>query len=232
MLDPDKIQTARSIANELNNLLHVISESSKGLESFCPGAPEANRYFAMLRSAVDRATKVAGEMVDRIAGVEGELEPIAPKPSAEPKHTPAPGVCVFNPGGPRELLLMVDDEEYITALGQEMLAEGGYRVITANDGFEALELYRKMHSEIALVLLDFTMPVMDGADVFHELRQINPAAAVVLSSGFTEHDRLRGMLAHGLRGFIPKPYTKQKLLDQIRTTLDGIEADRGSVPKN
>jgi len=73
------------------------------------------------------------------------------------------------------------------------------------------------------VFLDFTMPIMDGAEVFDELRQINPRAPVVLSSGFTEQDKLKFMLAKGLRGFIPKPYTQQKLLLQVRSTLDAIK---------
>ena len=68
---------------------------------------------------------------------------------------------------------------------------------------------------------------MDGADVFAELQVINPKVSVVLSSGFAEQDRLRGMLAKGLRGFIPKPYTQKKLLEQIRQTLDALHAENG-----
>jgi CheY-like chemotaxis protein len=75
-------------------------------------------------------------------------------------------------------------------------------------------------------VLDFTMPIMDGADLFAELQQLNPRVPVVLSSGFTEQDKLRGMLARGLRGFIPKPYTQAKLLAQVRQTLDAISAER------
>jgi FixJ family two-component response regulator len=67
---------------------------------------------------------------------------------------------------------------------------------------------------------------MDGSDVFTELLQINPKVPVVLSSGFAEQERLRGMLAKGLRGFIPKPYTQQKLLTQIRSTLDTLQAEK------
>jgi two-component system, cell cycle sensor histidine kinase and response regulator CckA len=113
-------------------------------------------------------------------------------------------------------------------LAQRVLAEQGYRVITAKDGFQALDIFKRLHREISLIILDFTMPVMDGADVFHELLQVDANVPVVLSSGFAEQDRLRGMLARGLRGFIPKPYTQQKLLTQIRTTLDAIKAERSS----
>ena len=77
-----------------------------------------------------------------------------------------------------------------------------------------------------MVILDFTMPIMDGADVFNELLLMNPRVPVVLSSGFTEQDRLRGMLAKGLRGFIPKPYTSDKLLAEVRTTLDALREEK------
>ena len=62
--------------------------------------------------------------------------------------------------------------------------------------------------------------------VFTELLELNPRVPVVLSSGFAEQERLRGMLAKGLRGFIPKPYTQQKLLNQIRSVLDTLRAER------
>ncbi len=61
---------------------------------------------------------------------------------------------------------------------------------------------------------------MDGDAVFDELRALNPSVDVVLSSGFAEQSKLAAMLAQGLRGFIPKPYTREKLLEQVRSTLD------------
>jgi CheY-like chemotaxis protein len=137
-------------------------------------------------------------------------------------------IKIHNPQGPLELVMIVDDEDFVTMLAQRVLAEQGYRVITAKDGFQALDIFKRLHREISLIILDFTMPVMDGADVFHELLQVDANVPVVLSSGFAEQDRLRGMLARGLRGFIPKPYTQQKLLTQIRTTLDAIKAERSS----
>jgi CheY-like chemotaxis protein len=122
--------------------------------------------------------------------------------------------------------MIVDDEDFVTLLAQRVLADEGYRVVTAKDGFQALEIYRKLGEQIALIILDFTMPVMDGSDVFAELLEINPQVPVVLSSGFAEQERLRGMLAKGLRGFIPKPYTQQKLLTQIRSTLDTLQSEK------
>ena len=228
MLDSEEIRWVKSTANELNNLLQVISESSEMLEKLCEGTRDTDKYFGMMQSAVERAAQVTRLMVDRVGGYAAEVSIKAPEPVEVPKpSTSIPvDVKIFNPQGPLELVLIVDDEDFVTMLAQRVLVEQGYRVITAKDGFQALDLFRKLHREIALVILDFTMPVMDGADVFNEMLQIDPNVAVVLSSGFAEQDRLRGMLAKWLRGFIPKPYTQQKLLAQIRTTLDAIKQER------
>jgi two-component system cell cycle sensor histidine kinase/response regulator CckA len=96
----------------------------------------------------------------------------------------------------------------------------GYKVILARDGFDALQIYQKMSKQIGLVILDFFLPVMDGDAVFDELQALNPNVNVVLSSGFAEQEKISSMLAQGLRGFIPKPYTREKLLAQVRSTLD------------
>ena len=122
--------------------------------------------------------------------------------------------------------MIVDDEELLTLLGRRVLTDEGYRVITARDGFQCLDIYRKLNYEIDLIILDFTMPIMDGSEVYNELRKLNSGVSVVLSSGFAEQDRLREMLAQGLRGFIPKPYTQQKLLQQVRSTLDALKNER------
>jgi CheY-like chemotaxis protein len=227
----------KATANELNNLLQVISESGQSLGSLAAQHPDAERYVSILRAAVERAIGVSRTMTERIGGFEATV--VAPPaavpertlPSPPPAAAPSPTLSVHTPveihnaTGPRELILIVDDEEFITLLAREVLSEEGYRVVTARNGFQALDIYRKLQEEIALVILDFTMPVMDGADVFAELQEINPRVSVVLSSGFTEHDRLRGMLARGLRGFIPKPYTQEKLLLQVRHTLDAVQAE-------
>jgi CheY-like chemotaxis protein len=127
---------------------------------------------------------------------------------------------VKNPGGNREYLLLIEDEPDVAEIAAEMLAEEGYKVIIAHDGFEALKIYQSAVNQIGLVILDFFLPVMDGDAVFDELRTINPNISVVLSSGFAEQTKIRALLARGLRGFIPKPYTREKLLEQVRSTLD------------
>jgi CheY-like chemotaxis protein len=127
---------------------------------------------------------------------------------------------VKNPKGLREYLLLIEDEPEVADLASEMLADEGYKVIIAHDGFDALKIYQAFGKNIGLVILDFFLPVMDGDAVFDELRLLNPDINVVLSSGFAEQSKIAAMLAQGLRGFIPKPYSRQKLLDQVRSTLD------------
>lgn len=141
-------------------------------------------------------------------------------PEAGSGGTTTPAFTVQNPKGARELILIVEDEVDIGDLAAQMLVAEGYRVITARDGFEALRIYQQVSAQIGLVILDFFLPIMDGDAVFDELRMLNPNAAVVLSSGFKEQGKLSSMLAQGLRGFIPKPYSRAKLLEQVRSTLD------------
>lgn len=228
----EEIKWVKATANELNNLLQVISESSQVLETICAESPDTEKYFAILRSGVERATKVTRMMVDRVGGYQADAGSPAAKaetPQPPPRSTvpqPAADVRIFNPTGARELVMIVDDEDLVTILAQRVLTDEGYRIVTAKDGFQAIEIYRKLKDQISLIILDFTMPIMDGADVFAELLQINPKAPVVLSSGFAEQERLRSMLARGLRGFIPKPYTQQKLLTQIRSVLDTLGAEK------
>lgn len=150
--------------------------------------------------------------------------PIALAPCA-PVSVP-PEISVLNPTGPRELILLVDDETEISQLASEMLADEGYKVILARDGFEALKIYKQVGPLIGLVILDFFLPVMDGDAVFDELRELNPNIYVVLSSGFAEQSKIGAMLAQGLRGFIPKPYTREKLLEQVRSTLDAAKQEK------
>lgn len=245
MMDADDTAWIKATTNDLNNLLQVISESGQVLESLCPKTGETEKYFDMLRESVNRAAGVAGSMAARAGGsgqglpenlpasfVEAvaplpEVPPLPPRPKDGPLVPPLTGdVRVHNPSGTRELVMVVDDEDFISMLAQRVLCDDGYRVITAHDGMHAIEMYRKLRNQISLIILDFTMPVMDGADVFAELIEIDPEVPVVLSSGFAEQARLESMLARGLRGFIPKPYTHQKLLSQVRTTLDALSAQK------
>jgi len=132
----------------------------------------------------------------------------------------ASDALILNPKGERELILLVDDDQDVLKCTGEILDFEDYRFILAKDGIEALQIYQQMGGKIDLVLLDYFLPVMDGDAVFDELKAIDPKVRVVLSSGFAEQAKVGSMLARGLQGFIPKPYTREKLIEQIRSVLD------------
>ncbi len=118
-------------------------------------------------------------------------------------------------------ILLVDDEESVRTMGNRMLERNGFRVLTAADGREALEIYRARRDEIALVLLDLTMPNLDGEETFHELRRIDPNVRVVMSSGYTESEIIPRFAGMPLAGFLQKPYSTAALMDCLRVPLSG-----------
>lgn len=162
----------------------------------------------------------AGPLINALLPTRAPKAPPNLQSVPNPSAPASPSYKVLNPEGARELILLVDDEVEVTELAGQMLTDEGYKVILAKDGFEALKIYQHLKNEIGLIILDFFLPIVDGDVVFDELRAINPNVVVVLSSGFAEQSKLGAMLAQGLRGFIPKPYTRAKLLEQVRSTLD------------
>jgi len=151
---------------------------------------------------------------------EQKAEPTFDKPQISNGNGVPVGTRVKNPHGAREYILLVEDEPDVADVASEMLADEGYRVVIAHDGFEALKIYERMGKQVGLVILDYFLPVIDGDAVFDELRAVNPNVNVVLSSGFAEQTKIASMLSQGLRGFIPKPYSRVKLLEQVRSSLD------------
>jgi CheY-like chemotaxis protein len=152
-----------------------------------------------------------------------ESEDVAASSKAAGGNGVPPGTKIKNPNGEREYILLVEDEPDVADVASDMLADEGYKVVIAHDGFEALKIYERMGRQVGLVILDYFLPVIDGDAVFEELRSVNPGVNVVLSSGFAEQSKIGSMLAQGLRGFIPKPYSRVKLLEQVRETLDAAK---------
>ena len=220
MSKPSDIEWIKGTTNELNNLLQGILESSQRLRGRAPETPDTGRYFEIIRNGIDRAVAVTRQLQERAYGGTPEMYPVERPSNIRPASDDS--IRIANEHGAKELILIVDDEEFVTLLAERILTDEGYRVITVKDGFAALDIYRKLGKAIDLVILDFTMPVMDGCEVFNELRMIDSEVSVVLSSGFTEQDKLRWMLSKGLRGFVPKPYSQQKLLHQIRLALSNF----------
>lgn len=125
------------------------------------------------------------------------------------------------PPGGTETLLLVDDEAHVKVLGERLLSHAGYKVLTASNGREALEIYRENGEEIALVILDLIMPEMDGKHCLEELLTLNPRARVIISSGYSSHGPVGEVMQQGARGFIEKPYMGKDLLRTVRGVLDG-----------
>jgi two-component system cell cycle sensor histidine kinase/response regulator CckA len=122
--------------------------------------------------------------------------------------------------GGDETILLVDDEEYIRDLGVELLTDAGYNVLTAHDGEEALELYRKEQNKIDLVILDLVIPGMGGKKCYEEILKINPKAKILIVSGYSANGPGKAALEAGAKGFVGKPFDVSHLLETIREILD------------
>ena len=115
-------------------------------------------------------------------------------------------------------VLLVDDEETVRAIGSEMLKELGFTTITACDGREALAIF-KQTPDISCVILDLTMPHMDGEQCFRELRLLNPDVKVIMSSGYNEQEVTQKFVGKGLAGFVQKPYKLSVLQETVKYVL-------------
>ena len=125
------------------------------------------------------------------------------------------------------VILAVDDEETIRIAAKKILERQGFTVLTAEDGLEALEIFRSRADEIVAVLLDLTMPRLDGEETLRELRRIRPEVRVILSSGYDEEETANRFAGKGLAGFVQKPYGIRPLVEKIRQALEAPpESDR------
>lgn len=117
------------------------------------------------------------------------------------------------------IILVVDDEETIRNLTKYRLESAGYKVELASDGLEAMKIFKEKAKEIDLVLLDMTMPNMNGEETFREMRRIRDNVKIILSSGYNEQDSSSKFAGKGLAGFIQKPYLLNDLLSKIKAIL-------------
>ncbi len=116
------------------------------------------------------------------------------------------------------LFLVVDDEELTRGVTCEMIAHFGYEVVVAQDGIEAVSLFKKHSRRLAGVLLDMTMPRMDGEETWLELSRIRKDVPVILTSGYTEYEAANRFAGKKIAGFIQKPYR----LDQLKSKLEEL----------
>jgi len=135
------------------------------------------------------------------------LLPASSSPAEARKRDPAPSVD----GG--VLVLIVDDETLLRRAARQIIEHYGYTALEAEDGHAAIRLFQERASDIAIVLLDMTMPGLSGEDTFRELRRIRPDACVILSSGYNELEATRRFSGAELTAFLQKPYTAEQLAE-------------------
>jgi len=121
------------------------------------------------------------------------------------------------------VVLIIDDEESIRETAAMMLEEMGFATLSAVDGEDGVRVYCTHQQQITAVLMDMTMPKMDGMACFSELRRINPYVKVILSSGYNEQEATSRFTGKGLAGFIQKPYHPDALATTMRQAIVGRE---------
>jgi PAS domain S-box-containing protein len=141
-------------------------------------------------------------------------------PSTESTAEPVPVADVVLPRGNGEVVLVVDDEASVRHITRQTLEAFGYRVILAGDGAEALAVYASRRTEIALVLTDMMMPVMDGPATIRVLTKMDPSVRIIAASGLNANGSVTRVANSGVRHFLPKPYTAETLLRTVREVLD------------
>ena len=144
------------------------------------------------------------------------LLPAVADPAA-PSHATREGDEEWRGSG---TVLLVDDEETVRTIGTTMLSHLGMTVVTAVDGRDAVDIFRRRADEIDCVVLDLTMPRADGEQAFREMRRIDLNVRVIMSSGYNEQEVTQRFAGKGIVGFIQKPYELQKLAAALRQALE------------
>jgi two-component system, cell cycle sensor histidine kinase and response regulator CckA len=123
------------------------------------------------------------------------------------------------PHGGSETIMLVDDEALVRNLGRTILEKFGYTVLLADDGQEAIDIYRRDPAQIDLILLDLTMPRVSGRDALHQLLEIRADVRVLIASGYSA-EHLSAEDHEHICGFVNKPYRPDDLALAVRTALD------------
>jgi two-component system cell cycle sensor histidine kinase/response regulator CckA len=122
-------------------------------------------------------------------------------------------------------ILVADDEEGVRSVVASVLEDAGYAVELASDGGEAVERLRELGDRIRLVILDLTMPTLDGAEVAAELRRIRPDIPIIVMSGYGDIEVMQQFGQAGVDDFLPKPFTPDQLAAKVRAALAPMVGD-------
>jgi DNA-binding NtrC family response regulator len=116
-------------------------------------------------------------------------------------------------------VLVIDDEMTVRRVTERILQALGFEPVAARDGLQGVEIVRQRGDSLVAVLLDLTMPNMDGETAFREIAHLHPALPIVLMSGYNEGDAVAHFAGRGLAGFLQKPFTVDDLRKQLRAAL-------------
>src|SRR5436853_857062 len=148
-------ESVSKATSELNNLLQIISGTSAEISNLWEDHEDSEQYLDMLRSSIDRAEAVAAQLTEQSGGTDRRvlMHPELASFVRPPTITQLPR--------PKQSVLVVDDEPMALVLIKRLLTEAGFQVVTAQSGFEGLDIFRKQPHAFQLILLDLTMPFMD-----------------------------------------------------------------------
>ncbi len=121
--------------------------------------------------------------------------------------------------GNGETILLVDDEQEVLEVGRELLERFGYRVLTAYDGENAMEVFSEFESDVQCVILDLNMPGLDGQSCLERLLSRSPRMKIIVATGYLERERRKEMIESGASGFITKPYRFTDMLRELKRAL-------------
>jgi len=164
-------------------------------------------------------------MVDSIPGKGTTIRALFPALDTAASAAPgvsaerAPAECKANAA-----ILVVDDEEAVRGMLLQLLGRAGFEAIAAADGLEAIAIFRERGSGIACIVLDLSMPHLDGLQTLRELRRIHGDVPVILSSGYSESEIEERFRGEGVAAFLQKPFQFQALYDALRRVLGGGDA--------
>ncbi len=120
-------------------------------------------------------------------------------------------------------MLLIDDEEVVREIGSDMLKTLGLKCLTAANGTEGIELFKKNGAEITLVILDIEMPGISGEKVFHILRELRPEIKILIASGYGKEYLETEIFKSKISHFIPKPFKTEQLSYQVNKLLGGSD---------
>ena len=120
----------------------------------------------------------------------------------------------------RGIILVIDDEQIARSVAKKILEKFGFMVLSARDGREGVDIFSKRYTEIAAVLLDMSMPDLNGREVLRQMAQIRPGVQVILSSGYNEQNAVANFSGLELAGFVQKPYQPATLVRKFEQVLN------------